>query len=72
LVAPSFLVTKDIAAGRLIPVLADHVSTEVAILAVYPHRHPLPAKVRRFIDLLASHLRGDPMLVNDRSSPRAA
>ena len=72
LVAPSFLVADDITARRLIPILAEYTPDEVAILAIYPHRHHLPAKVRSFIDLLASHLRGDPQPTSDRASRRAA
>lgn len=67
LMAPNLLVADDIAAGALLPVLADYMPDEIGISAIYPHRHQVPAKVRSFIDLLANLLRG-----NGRSSRRAA
>jgi DNA-binding transcriptional LysR family regulator len=51
--APSFLVADDLARGRLVPLLTGYRPMEFAINAIYPHRHHLSAKVRRFIDLLA-------------------
>jgi DNA-binding transcriptional LysR family regulator len=67
----SFQVADDIASGRLIPVLTEFLATEYAVLAVYPHRHRLSAKVRSFIDLLARHFREDPLWAGS-SAPRAA
>jgi len=57
----SFQVADDIKSGRLIPVLDEFMATELSILAVYPHRHRLSAKVRSFIDMLARHFREDPL-----------
>lgn len=51
--APSFVVADDLAAGRLVRLLAEHRPVEFAINAIYPHRHHLSTKVRSFIDLLA-------------------
>jgi len=68
-------VEGDVAAGRLIPILTKFMPEEIAILAIYPHRHQLSAKVRSFIDLLAAHLRGDPAAVRgcaSRQRPDAA
>lgn len=67
----SFQVADEIASGRLIPVLTDYLATEFHVLAVYPHRHRLSAKVRSFIDLLAQHFREDPMWAHAHI-PRAA
>jgi DNA-binding transcriptional LysR family regulator len=53
LLAPSFLVHDEVAAGSLVRLLPDYRPVEFAINAIYPHRHHLSAKVRRFIDLLA-------------------
>jgi DNA-binding transcriptional LysR family regulator len=50
--APSFIVANDLEAGRLVPLLPQYRTIEFQISAVYPHRHHLSAKVRRFIDLL--------------------
>ena len=71
LMTPCILVADDIASGALVPVLADYMPDEIAILAIYPHRHQLPAKVRSFIDLLANLLR-DKIACVARSSRQAA
>ena len=52
----SFVLADDIAAGRLVRLLEDHTPIEFAINALYPHRHHVSTKVRRFIDLLAERL----------------
>lgn len=51
--APSFIVNDEVARGALVRLMPDHRPVEFAVNAVYPHRHHLSAKVRRFIDLLA-------------------
>jgi DNA-binding transcriptional LysR family regulator len=51
--APSFVVSEDLAAGRLVRVLTRYRGIEFAINAIYPNRNHLPTKVRLFIDLLA-------------------
>lgn len=51
---PTFLVGDDLRAGRLKALLRNHVSSDLPIHAVYPHRKYLSAKVRHFVD----HLRG--------------
>jgi len=56
LLAPSFLVADDLAAGTLLRLLEDHVPVGLTINAVYPHRHHLSTKVRRFLDLVAARL----------------
>jgi DNA-binding transcriptional LysR family regulator len=53
LLVPSFLVVDDIKAGRLVRLLPRFRPPELAISALYPHRHHLSTKVRLFIDLLA-------------------
>src|SRR5262245_42757637 len=50
---PSFAVGADILAGRLVPLLTEWRSRELAIWALYPHRSLLSAKVRTFVDFLA-------------------
>ncbi|MFC7557335.1 substrate binding domain-containing protein [Pseudoroseomonas wenyumeiae] len=49
---PGFLVEADLAEGRLVQLLPDYETETVRILAIYPSKRYLPAKVRRFIDLL--------------------
>jgi len=53
--AAGFLVADDLEAGRLVRLLPDYRPVELAMNAIYPHRHHLSAKVRSFIDLLAHH-----------------
>tara|TARA_R110002012_G_scaffold79146_5_gene201630 strand:+ start:2828 stop:3748 length:921 start_codon:yes stop_codon:yes gene_type:complete len=51
---PSFLVIDSIIQGSLVPVLSDVAPTMLDIHAIYPARRFLPAKVERFIELLAN------------------
>lgn len=51
---PEFAVADDIAAGLLEPVLADWKFSDLGIYAVMAKRLYLPAKVRVFLDYLAS------------------
>jgi DNA-binding transcriptional LysR family regulator len=71
LATTSFQVADDIEAGRLVQVLTEFLPIEASVLAIYPHRHRLSAKVRSFIDLLAQHFREDPLWAGE-SDPRAA
>lgn len=66
--APSFLLSDEIKAGRLIPILTEFLQPEHAINAIYAHRHHLSAKVRSFIDLLAKHFHADPAWADPRAS----
>lgn len=50
---------RELAAGRLVTVLDDWRIADVGIYALYPHRRHLPAKVRAFVDFLATRLGGD-------------
>jgi len=50
---PEMIVHADIAAGRLVPVLADYEIGDLGIFVVYPHRERVPAKLRLFIDHIA-------------------
>lgn len=50
---PTFIVGRDLQAGTLISVLADHLPQTLALHAVYPHARHLSPKVRVFIDFLA-------------------
>ena len=53
MLAPSFVAAEDLAAGRLVRLIPAYRPVEFAISAIYPHRHHVGSKVRRFIDLLA-------------------
>ncbi|WFU25387.1 LysR family transcriptional regulator [Bradyrhizobium sp. CB1717] len=54
---PKWLVTEDIASGRLVHLLSDEAIFEGRLLAVYPSRKYLSAKVRTFIDFIAADKR---------------
>lgn len=57
---PTFLVGPDLRAGRLVPLLAGWRVPDIDILAVYPSRRHLSAKVRAMIDFLADEFSGVP------------
>jgi DNA-binding transcriptional LysR family regulator len=65
--APGFLVADDLDTGRLVRLLPEYRPVELAMNAVYPHRHHLSAKVRSFIDLLAHHSAEHQKLINPYS-----
>ena len=65
--AAGFLVHDDLEAGRLVRLLPEYRPVEMAMNAVYPHRHHLSAKVRVFIDLLARHSAEQQKLINPYS-----
>lgn len=53
---PWFIVEDDVNAGRLVRLLPDFASEELGVYAIYPSRRHLSAKVRTFVDFLASRL----------------
>ncbi|MCR8548003.1 LysR family transcriptional regulator [Salipiger sp. P9] len=53
---PASLVRRDLGLDHLRQVLPDHDAGSVEIMALYPHRRLLDAKVRQFVDLLATEL----------------
>lgn len=57
---PTFLVGDDLRAGRLVPVLPGYAMPGIDIMAVYPSRRHLSAKVRVMVDFLAEAFRGAP------------
>ncbi len=57
---PSFLVGADLRAGRLVRVLPDYHMPDIDVLAVYPSRRHLSAKVRVMIDFLVDEFAGTP------------
>jgi DNA-binding transcriptional LysR family regulator len=65
--AAGFLVADDLEAGDLIRLLPEYRPVDMSMNAVYPHRHHLSAKVRRFIDLLAHHSAEQQKLINPYS-----
>ncbi|TFW19899.1 LysR family transcriptional regulator [Duganella callida] len=57
---PTFLVGADLRAGRLRRVLPDYHLADMDVLAVYPSRRHLSAKVRVLIDFLVQEFAGTP------------
>ena len=64
---PTFIVGKDLQAGRLQSVLADYVPVERHIYAVYLANRHLSAKVRAFIDFFLERIGSEPYW--DRAEP---
>lgn len=57
---PTFIVGPDLKAGRLIRVLPDYHMPDIDVLAIYPSRRHLSAKVRVMVDFLAESFAGTP------------
>lgn len=71
---PELLVVEDLAEGRLVRVLDDFQTIELAVHALHPHGRLPPASVRAFLDHLAAsfreppwEVRGVPALVTPRN-----
>ena len=62
--AAGFLVHGDLESGLLVRLLPDYRPLEFSMIAVYPHRHHLSAKVRTFIDMLVQHSAEQQKLIN--------
>jgi DNA-binding transcriptional LysR family regulator len=58
--APAFAAAGELRAGRLVPVLCAFEPELIHVYAVYPHPRHLAAKVRGFVDFLASRYSGEP------------
>lgn len=57
---PELLVVEDLAEGRLVRVLDDFQTIELAVHALHPHGRLPPASVRAFLDHLAASFREPP------------
>lgn len=57
---PTFLIGEDLREGRLVPLMPGYRMASIDILAVYPSRRHLPAKVRAMVEFLAQAFRGEP------------
>jgi DNA-binding transcriptional LysR family regulator len=57
---PTFLIGDDLRQGRLVPLLPGYRMADIDVLAVYPSRRHLSAKVRVMVDFLAEAFRGTP------------
>ncbi|WP_428420814.1 LysR family transcriptional regulator [Methylibium sp.] len=65
---PSFLIGEDLRAGRLVPLLPGYRMGDIDVLALYPSRRHLSAKVRVMIDFLAEAFAGVPPWDRDDGS----
>ena len=52
--SPDFFVKEALASGELVEILSEYKQKPLDIYVVYPNRRHLPAKVRAFIEFLAS------------------
>lgn len=57
---PTYMGGHDLRKGRLAPALIDYEPATLDILAVYPHRKHLSAKVRTFVDFLCNRYQPRP------------
>lgn len=57
---PTFLISDDLRAGRLLPLLPGYRSPDIDIVALYPSRRHLSAKVRVMVDFLGEAFHGIP------------
>lgn len=55
---PTFLIGKDLAAGRLVEILPEFRSIELGIYAIYPTRKHVAPKVRVLVDFLVQQFSG--------------
>lgn len=70
---PTFLVARELAAGRLVEVLPEYRSVELGIYAVYPTRKFVLPKVRALLEFLSAKLaRADWLEPGAPSSPAPA
>lgn len=56
---PPFLVADLLASGALVALLTDYRTPEIEVVALYPHRRHVTAKVRAFIDMLVDRFGGE-------------
>ncbi|NUW70034.1 LysR family transcriptional regulator [Vibrio coralliilyticus] len=56
---PTFIVAKDIAAGKLKPIMTAYTLPSHSVYAVFPERKHLPLKVRVFVDFIAEKFGSD-------------
>lgn len=68
---PTFLIGDDLRAGRLVPLLPGYRMPDIDVLAVYPSRRHLSAKVRVMVDFLADAFKGTPPWDRPASNGRA-
>jgi len=68
---PKFLIGDDLRTGRLVGLLPDYRMPDIDILALYPSRRHLSAKVRVMIDFLADAFKDVPPWEIGTAAPRS-
>jgi DNA-binding transcriptional LysR family regulator len=69
---PTFLIGEDLAEGRLVPLLPGYHLPDIDVLAVYPSRRHLGAKVRVMVDFLVEAFKGTPPWDRSGTGTRSA
>lgn len=64
---PPYIVSDLLASGALVPLLAEYGRPEMEIVALYPHRRHMTAKVRVFIDMLVARFAEEQLLLDPAS-----
>jgi DNA-binding transcriptional LysR family regulator len=64
---PPYIVSDLLASGELVPLLSDYGRPEMEIVALYPHRRQLSAKVRLFLDRLVARFGEEQRLIDGAS-----
>lgn len=57
---PPYIVSDLLASGAVVPLLTDYGRPQMEIVALYPHRRQLSAKVRLFLDRLVAQFTEEP------------
>jgi DNA-binding transcriptional LysR family regulator len=52
---PPYIVADLLSSGALVRLMLDYGSPELEIVALYPHRRYMTAKLRIFLDMLTNH-----------------
>jgi DNA-binding transcriptional LysR family regulator len=58
---PTFITSRFVADGRLVPLFVDHTWSDNAAFAVFSGNKPLPRRVRSLIDFIAERLAPEPV-----------
>ena len=67
---PGFIVARELAAGRLVPVLEAHQTRALPVHALWLPVTPMPAKLRAIVDHLAGELAGGrPWTIQEHAVP---
>jgi DNA-binding transcriptional LysR family regulator len=61
---PPFIVSDLLASGELVALLPEYSTPEMEIVALYPHRRQLSAKVRLFLDMLVDQFAEEQRRIN--------